>query len=1032
MKKFFLSILLITSVVFANSDYYFLTHPSLSPDANEIVFSYEGDVWKMNSDGSNAFRLTAMDGRETNPMFSPDGKWIAFTGRQEGNANVYIMPAQGGKIIQLTYHDSQDRVESWSWDSREVYFTSSRYNDVSAYSVSIMGGTPKRFFDAFFNWPHNFVKHPDRNEYFFNETWESQGYASRKRYKGEFNPDIKSYNTDTKELKLYTNYDGKDMWTTIDKSGNIYFASDEANGEYNLYTIKDGKKTALTNFETSILKPHVSTNGKKVVFEKDYQIFIYDVATKNTNKVNAQLYANNTLKIKKNFSVSGKISEFDVSPDEKKIAFVSRGELFVSDIKGKYVKQIKTNPIERVLEVHWLKDNKTLLITRTNKGWENIFTIKADGSEKEIQRTNEKRNNRRISLNNDKTKALFNSGRDELKIIDLKNYDVKTIVKDEFWALRPDKSYFSPDDNFVLYSAFKNFERDVFIYDVNKEKSYNITHSGVSEGSPVWGSQGRYIYFISDRFQPSYPRGTRDSEVFRVALQKWSKPFKSDKFDNLFTKEKKDTTKPKVFIDFENIDKRWEAVVDFPLNQWGLYVTREKENDVVLYNSNHDHAGWGLFKTVLKPFDKKETKRIKGAKRIGSGIKKSKKSYYVLSGGNIHKLNLSGNKTSKINIKFNFEKNLKDEFEQMFHETFVNVDENYYDEKFNGENWFEVKKHYEKYISYLTSRDDLRRVLRDMLGELNSSHQNFYSNGKEETSYYRTYSLGTGILFNNNNPFEVEKIVPQSAADKVNIKLKKGDMLVAVNGTKISLTENREKYFNVSKRPEEITLTFKRNSKTFDVKIHPVSSRTVYNNLYENWIDENQKKVDEASNKRISYIHMKNMGGSELHRFKIEIANELVHRDALILDLRHNRGGNVHNDVLQILSQKKYAEWKYREGKLTSQPNFTPSDKPIILLTDEQSLSDAEFTASGFKALNLGKIIGTETYRWIIFTSGRGLVDGSFYRLPSWGCYHLDGRDMEVTGVKPDIYAKTTFKDKQENHDPVLKKAIEEIMKQLK
>ncbi|HEY0897156.1 MAG TPA: S41 family peptidase, partial [Sphingobacteriaceae bacterium] len=162
------------------------------------------------------------------------------------------------------------------------------------------------------------------------------------------------------------------------------------------------------------------------------------------------------------------------------------------------------------------------------------------------------------------------------------------------------------------------------------------------------------------------------------------------------------------------------------------------------------------------------------------------------------------------------------------------------------------------------------------------------------------------------------------------------------------------------------------------------------------------------------------------------MVSEADKKDALILDLRYNRGGNVHDNVLQFLSQRPYLQWKYRGGKLTPQPNFAPAAKPIILLVNEQSLSDAEMTAAGFKELKLGKIIGTETYRWIIFTSGKGLVDGSFYRLPSWGCYTLDGRNLETEGVKPDIYVKNTFKDRLEGKDPQLDRAVSEILKELK
>jgi C-terminal processing protease CtpA/Prc len=177
---------------------------------------------------------------------------------------------------------------------------------------------------------------------------------------------------------------------------------------------------------------------------------------------------------------------------------------------------------------------------------------------------------------------------------------------------------------------------------------------------------------------------------------------------------------------------------------------------------------------------------------------------------------------------------------------------------------------------------------------------------------------------------------------------------------------------------------------------------------------------------------MKNMGLDELENFIIHMTQELTNKDALIFDLRYNTGGNVHDEVLKFLSQRSYLQWKYREGKLTRQGNFTPSDKPIVLLTNEQSLSDAEMTAQGFKALKLGKIIGNETYHWIIFTSGARLVDGSFIRLPSWGCYTLDGKDLELNGVQPDILVINSFTDKLNGADPQLDRAIEEIMKMLK
>jgi acetylornithine deacetylase/succinyl-diaminopimelate desuccinylase-like protein len=219
---------------------------------------------------------------------------------------------------------------------------------------------------------------------------------------------------------------------------------------------------------------------------------------------------------------------------------------------------------------------------------------------------------------------------------------------------------------------------------------------------------------------------------------------------------------------------------------------------------------------------------------------------------------------------------------------------------------------------------------------------------------------------------------------------------------------------------------------TVEVKVHPERYGSFRQRLYDEWIRTNQAQVDAKGGGRIAYVHMKDMGGQSLEQFYIEMTSEAFQRDALILDLRFNTGGNVHDDILRFLTQRPYTQWKYRGGKLAPQPNFAPAARPIVLLINEQSLSDAEMTAAGFKALKLGPVIGTETYRWLIFTSGRALVDGSYFRLPSWGCYTLDGQDIERHGVAPDIYVQTTVKDRLDGRDPQLDRAIAEILSVLK
>ncbi|WP_243431595.1 hypothetical protein [Algoriphagus lutimaris] len=246
MRNLFLALLLLVGFNTVNAQQlkspYFTFSPTLTPDGETIVFSYEGDLWKVSINGGQAYRMTAMEGEETRPAVSPDGKWLAFSAEQFGNADVFIMPIEGGEIQQLTYHEATDEVESWSWDSQTIYFTSNRYNRYTAFEINIAGSTPKRLFPNYFNTVHNTVVSPVNGEIFFNESWESKNFAHRKRYKGEYNPDIKSYNPKTKVYQQYTDYEGKDFGASIDQNGNLYFMSDEANGEYNLYTLKSPKK----------------------------------------------------------------------------------------------------------------------------------------------------------------------------------------------------------------------------------------------------------------------------------------------------------------------------------------------------------------------------------------------------------------------------------------------------------------------------------------------------------------------------------------------------------------------------------------------------------------------------------------------------------------------------------------------------------------------------------------------------------------------------------------------------------------------
>lgn len=1040
MKNPFLIItsLLICSFAFGQDQSpYFTFSPTLTPDGQTIIFSYEGDLWKMPVDGGQSVRLTAMQGEESRPAVSPDGKWLAFSGEQFGNTDVFLMPLDGGEIQQLTYHEATDEVESWSWDSKKIYFNSNRYNRFTSFEIDISGSTPKRLFPNYFNTVHQVVASPKTGEIFFNESWESKNFAHRKRYKGEYNPDIKSYQPETKVFKQYTDYEGKDFGATIDQEGNLYFMSDEANGEYNLYTFKGSEKTQLTDFPTSIMWPKVSANGKKIVFQKDYQIYVYDVASGETTQPKFTLFQNQTLGKEISREVSGNVSYFDVSPDGEKIAFVSRGVLFISDIKGKFIKQILTDKKEAVEEVKWLSDNKTLLYSRTVKGYHNWFTISAQNPSEEKQLTDDEDKNRELSLNKDRTLGVYVSGRNEIREIDLKTLKNKTLVNDELWGLYTPKPYFSPDDQYIVFSPIRNFEREIMVFNRSTGKTLNLTNTLVTETNPFWSPDGKYIYFTSDRTQPSYPYGTTDAHLYRMKLEKFADVFESDQVDELFEEKSKDEEDEKgkkieVILSEGDFMERLELLGPSFGQQNSPYVFQKDGKTSVLYTSNHDEGTPKLWKTTLEDFENPKTEKVTDQRMNGFDIVENKGKLYLLAGGKINTLDLNSNKTEEIKLTASFSKNLKDEFEQMYYEAWAGMEQNFYDGDFHGENWQELRDRYAKFLPFVRSRANLTLIFNDMLGELNTSHFGFSSSGEEDNVYLGTRSMETGIVYKNDDPFIVDKVIKESPLDIFPSKIKEGDELVAVNGENVDKSKNRDSYFVSPKMLKELQLTFKRGGEEIKVKVHPTSYSMMKNWLYDEWMDANEAYVDEKTGDKVSYVHMKNMGGGELQHFLEYMVSNKGNREGLILDLRYNTGGNVHDQVLQFLSQRSYLQWKYRDGALTNQPNFSPADKPIVLLVNEQSLSDAEMTAQGFKQLGLGTIVGTETYRWIIFTSGQGLVDGSFYRLPSWGCYTLDGRNLEKDGVEPDIRVEENFVDRIEGNQKQLDKAIEIILEKLK
>ena len=1006
----------------------FASHPSLSPDGKQIYFSYDGDIYTVPVGGGQATAVITMPGVQDSPLVSPDGKWLAFSSDIQGNNDVYVVPVGGGQAVQLTFHEAPDVPVNWSAKSDFVYFESTRASArKTTFKVAVAGGTPQLMFDGYFNTIVNLAENPKTGEFLFNESMESISFPTRKRYVGDHNPNIKSWNPKSKAYTELTDYIGKDQWPMADRDGNIYYVSDELNKESNIVKyVKGGKPRQLTSFDKSVQYPSIAHNGSAIVFLKDYEINVLEPSTGKVSVPQISI-ASGSVEVRRSFEGQTPTAA-DVSPDGKKFALVIRGGLYISDTKCKYLQRLDTPSDERVDQAVWGNDSKTVYYTRTDKGWTNLYCIAADGSSGETPVFLSQNNTKSLAVDKKREKLAFIDGSRAVMLHDMKAGTTVKAAEAEFWSFQNYDLAFSYDGNWLAFDAMHMFEPDIFLYNLKDGSLRNFTNSASVEESAVFTPDGKYMYLLANPTATSYPRGAR-SALYKLPLQKYDTPFKSEKVDELF-RDKKDEPKKDsaVVIDFKDIHERMTRV-EREGSQGSPYIYTSKGKDYLLYRSMGSGTP-GVFSLEISDPDAKP-KQVKDLN--GGTFFSCKDALYCLASGAIYKVDPAAATATKTEVKKDVEAVLDDEFRQMFYETWAVLEQNYYDVNFHGADWPAVRDYYASLLPYVRTRANLRTLLADLLGELNSSHLGFTSTGSEEKNETRIRTYGTGIVFDNASPYKVAGILADSPADRHGIDVRKGDELVAVNGVRVDKEQNREKYFSGAVPADELKLRFSRGGKEFDVKVHTTTFSNIKTLAYKEWEEQRADIVSDRTGGRVGYIHMRAMGAEDLDSFLLKMHTEVYDKDALILDLRYNNGGNVHKEVIDFLRGQAHFEWAYRDFPKASHPNVAPAGKPIVVLVNEHSLSDAEVTSNGIKTLGIAKLVGTETYRWIIFTSSVRLLDGSTCRMPAWGCYSvIDGSDLENTGVKPDIYVKNTFKDRLEGKDPQLDAAIAEVIREMR
>ncbi len=1025
-KTLVLIIILFTISLFSKTEIKLLRYPTISPDNKFVAFSFRGDIWKVSLSGGDAVRLTDNIADDTMPVFSNNGKYIAFASKRNGNYDVYVIPSDGGVPIQLTYRDSDDFPTDWTKDDKRIIFHTKRdihfyYGSFSVFSVSLNGGTPEPFIKEL----SRYGKLSKDNRYVaFNINYIPD---LRKRYRGSANTDVWVYDSRTNKYNKLTTFKGNDKWPVFSKD-KIYFVSDRKDNVFNLWrmNIDGSNKEQVTFLKDQVRFFDVSDNNEYIIFE--YKDGLYLKRGKEDIKrikVYAPIDYKTSLKIVKKYS--SKAEELTIDKKANFYAFVIRGELFVLKKDWKRAKNI-TNSYFREKDVCLSNDGKRLYFVSDKNNNKDIYVAYSiDKNDlynsfkiKTEQISNTSKEEHTPVLSNNNEKMCYIEGNGNLVVMDLKTKKKEYIFKS--WNVS--KPVWSPDDNYIAFSNMdNNFNADIFIYSLKEKKYYNISKHPDDDTDPVWSPDGKFLYFISKR-------SNNNSDIWQVSLlKKWYDMTEDDwKLYNEKNKNKKskdkNEVKPVVNIDFNKIHLRLKHITSLLGDEYEIAISKDSKS--IYFTAKNDN-GVGLYKV---DWNGKNRKTLFSSLKNPYNLIFRNKSLYLISGGRI--LKIDGKKRKNIGFNARVVINRLRENEEKFNEAWRQMRDNFYDSHFHGINWDNMYDRYKPMAVNTVTPQDFDYVFRMMLGELNASHLGIYSPDKNYSRSVKTGYLGVIFDFSyKGKGLKVKKVLINSPAYRKISRLYENDIILSINGIWINKNTNIYKLLE-DKVNEKVLLKVLRKRKTLEIVITPSYSQRSY--IYDTWVNENIKRVEELSNNEFAYLHIQGMGWQNLEKFEKELYSIANGKKGLIIDVRYNGGGWITDYLLQILMTKQHAVTIPRDGGKgyphTRRSIFSWS-KPIVVLINQQSYSNAEIFPWSIRTLKRGPLVGKQTFGAVISTGGTSLIDGTWLRLPFRGWYVNDGTmtNMENNGCPPDYPVENLPGEEYKGIDKQLEKAVKVLKK---
>jgi Tol biopolymer transport system component len=1045
----------------------YFAEPAISPDRAEIAFISGGDIWTVPAAGGEARLLVSNPANESRPLYSPDGRRLAFISNRTGGGDIYILTLDTGELKRLTFDDSNDQLDAWSRDGRWIYFSStsrdiSGMNDV--FRVSTDGGTPMqvsadRYTSEFFSAPS-----PDGRSLAFSARGNSSGQWWRKGHShlDECEVWIMREGSPSSYERLIER-GAKNMWPMWSADGKAIFYMSDRDGAQNLWTrALGGQPRPVTRFRDGrVLWPNISYDGRMIVFERNFGIWKLDTSSGQATEVSITRRGAPAGPSIEHLRLTDQIRELALSPDGKKVAFVVRGEVFAASARdGGDAARVTVSPANES-QIAWAPDSRRLAYVSDRDGVTHIFLYDFT-SNTETQLTRGDQSDVLPVFSPDGKMLAFQRNARELRVIDMESKQERLLATGYFdrAPITSDRPVvWSPDSRWVAFaSTGEKLFKNVQVVAAAGGESKLVSFLANSFSNTVsWSPDGTYLLFDTGQ-------RTEDFQVARVDLIPRTPRFREDQFRDLFKEEtprtlapsqrqetrpqtpepqreatqeqKKATSKP-VEVVFENIRQRLSLVpvgvsVSYqtisPDGKWALMIAAAAgQQNLYIYS---------LDELAREPAVARQLTSTPGGKSDAQFSPDSKEVFY-LEQGRISVVSLESRQPRPLSVAAEMDVNFAEEKLEVFQQAWGYLRDHFYDSNFHGVDWNAVRDTYTPRIRGARTPDEMRRVIQLMIGELNASHLGINApfGGGNQSPVGKLGLRFDRAEYESAGRLRVTEVIPLGPAALAK-EIKSGDYVLAVDGAEISARTNLDELlaFKVNRRVALTVASSTDGANKREVVVRPISTGAEKNLLYRKWVEDNREYVARASGGRLGYVHMPDMSAGSLAQLYIDLDAENQSRDGVVIDVRNNNGGFVNVYAIDVLA---------RRGYLTMTPRGFPSGParsvlgqralhlPTILVTNQHSLSDAEDFTEGYRELKLGKVVGEPTSGWIIYTWNEQLIDGSTFRLPRMKVTANDGKVMELNPRPVDIPVTRPIGETYTGRDSQLDTAVRELLKQI-